>query len=90
LKTLPIILGEKKAIDLANISLLLFIIISAFHYTLTEQLFVFYAFLVSTIITVLVLNSKYLKKINHYHYGFLDGMISLQTILVLAFYFIKT
>jgi 4-hydroxybenzoate polyprenyltransferase len=89
LRTLPIMLGEQKAIRIANTSLVLFGIISCFHYVYNGELFIFIAFLISILVTAAGLNSKYLRNINHYHYGFLDGMISLQAILVLLFYFIK-
>jgi 4-hydroxybenzoate polyprenyltransferase len=87
LRTLPIMVGENKAILIANISLVLFAIISTIHYSAFHQLFLLYAFIISALITGISLNNNYLKQLKHYHYGFLDGMMTLQGVLVLLFYF---
>jgi 4-hydroxybenzoate polyprenyltransferase len=89
LKTLPIIVGEKRAIKFANLSLVLFGILSNTHYLISGQLFILLAFDVSLIVTWIILNYNPLKKHPHYHYGFLDGMMTLQGLLTLLFYFIK-
>lgn len=89
LKTLPIIFGEVRSLKIANSSLILFGCISSIHYFISQQAFLFIAFVISTCVTAFVLNNGYLKKFKHYHYGFLDGMISLQGLLVLFFYLMK-
>jgi 4-hydroxybenzoate polyprenyltransferase len=89
LKTLPIIVGEKGAIRFSNLSLLLFTAISVLHYVYTVQLFILVAFILSSVITAFVLNNNYLKKVRHYHYGLLDGMMTLQGLLVILLYFAK-
>lgn len=89
LKTLPIILGERNAMIIANSTLILFIIISFCHYFISEKLFLVYALNLSAVFTLFVLNNNNLKHNKHYHYGWLDGMMSLQGLLAIAFYFLN-
>jgi 4-hydroxybenzoate polyprenyltransferase len=89
LRTLPLIIGEKRAVMSANISLILFVLISAVHYTVFDQTYLLYSFVLSTLITWVVLNNNYLKLHRHYHYGILDGMMTLQALLTLMFYYLN-
>lgn len=86
LKTLPLLIGEKKSIVLATGALFLFLLISLIHYYFTHQLFLFLAFAVSCFSTLFFLNNDSTKRLQLYHYGILDGTILLQGLLVVVFY----
>jgi len=88
LQTIPLIIGEKKSILVANIYLLLFLVLCIFHYYNTDFAFILPAFIISAITTVFFINSERLKKIIHYHYFVLDGAMLLQGILVLLGYYL--
>lgn len=81
LKTIPLVIGIRKSIVLANTFTLLFLIISLLHYY-TSAFFILLAFVLSAISTLFFLNSKSLQKWSFYHYGILDGTMLLQGILV--------
>jgi 4-hydroxybenzoate polyprenyltransferase len=83
LKTIPLAIGAKKAIEVANISLLVFGVICLFHYYRTDNLFLLIAFLSSAISSVVVINVRYFRELTFYHYGILDGTMLLQGILTL-------
>lgn len=88
LQTIPIIIGEKKAVLVANVYMLLFIIICFFHYFNTPLAFTLPAFLISALTTFLFINNNSLKKKTHYHYFILDGTMLLQGILVCVCYYL--
>jgi|SRR6185437_6743444 len=89
LKTLPLLIGERRSITLAIISLLPFLLISFVHYFLTNQLFICLAFTVSGITTLIFLVDENAKKLRLYYYGVLDGTILLQGLLVIGFHLLK-
>ena len=88
LKTIPLIIGETKAIYVSNILLALFLILSIVHYSALNLYFILIAIFLSGIISIVFINSKRLKKFNYYHYIILDGTLLIQGILVcLSYYF---
>jgi 4-hydroxybenzoate polyprenyltransferase len=87
LKTLPLLVGEKQSIFLANTALCTFIVLTSVHYFLSRQFYFIPVFLISGISTLYFLNSGKVKSLTHYHYGVLDGTMALQGILSIAFYF---
>jgi 4-hydroxybenzoate polyprenyltransferase len=89
LKTLPLLIGKRKSIALATILLFFFIVISLVHYLLTNQLFIFMAFIVSSLTTLVFIMDTNIKNLRLYYYGILDGTILLQGILMLVFYQLK-
>src|SRR6185437_4479282 len=86
LRTLPLLIGEKKSITLATSILLPFLLISLIHYFLTNQLFIFLAFTISGATTLIFLIDENAKNLSLYYYGILDGTILLQGVLTLVFY----
>jgi 4-hydroxybenzoate polyprenyltransferase len=86
LKTLPLLVGERKSIVLAAGALFLFLLISFVHYSFTNQLFLFLAFAVSCLTTLIFLIDKNTKRLPLYYYGILDGTMLLQGLLVIGFY----
>ena len=88
LQTIPLIIGEKRAIQLANIYLLLFLVLCFFHYYNTILAFTLPAFIFSALTTLFFLNNKKIKKIPHYHYFILDGTMLLQGALVCVCYYL--
>jgi 4-hydroxybenzoate polyprenyltransferase len=89
LKTIPLWLKEKKSIRLANISILIFALLSAFHYYSIGMFFLIPAYLISAITTLSFLNHKSWKDMEYYHYGILDGSLLLQSFLVFVMYFLN-
>jgi 4-hydroxybenzoate polyprenyltransferase len=89
LKTLPLLMGERNSIRIANLALLLFLAMCTFHYFNTREFYLLYAFMISGLSTLYFINNAWIKKISYYHYGILDGTMILQGLLVIFFYFIS-
>lgn len=89
LKTIPLLIHEKKAMTLSYLSLLVFFLISFFHYLHQNDLYLIGALGISTASTYWFLKSARIKKLNWYHYGILDGTMLLQGLLVYVFYYFR-
>lgn len=88
LKTFPLLLlSEKKVMLISYLSLAVFFLISIFHYLQAGARFIIGAMVLSTATTYLFLQSKKIKNMPYYYYGFLDGTMLLQGLLVLLFYY---
>lgn len=87
LKTIPILIGQKKSIVVANISLLLFTIICLVHYSMYKLTFILPSLVLSALSTLFFLNNKTLRSLYYYHYGILDGTMILQGFLVIIFFY---
>lgn len=88
LRTIPIVYGEKTALKISNISMLLSLLITIFHYVDTKMLFVLPAYLFSIVSTFIFINNKTLKNMQFYHHGVLDGSILLHGLLIIASYYL--
>jgi 4-hydroxybenzoate polyprenyltransferase len=89
LKTLPVIYGHKKAIFLANAATFVFMGLSSAHYLAYDMPMQIPACLLSGLVTLACLNNKKLQASDIYHYGVLDGCISIQALIAIAFYFLS-
>lgn len=87
LKTIPVMIGEKGSILVANVSLLLFLALGIFHYTTFHALHILPGLILSALSTLVFINHKTLRTLPYYHYGILDGTMILQAALVIAFYY---
>lgn len=87
LKTIPLRIGAKKSIDLSIGILILFFVITAVHYFITNQWMLLNAFSTSFLTTIVFLSNKKIRSTPLYHYGILDGTLLLQGLLVVAFYY---
>ena len=85
LRTIPILLGEKISLRLSYLFLLIFFLISVFHYISEKELTMLMAMGLSGITTYFFLKINYFKNIPFYHYGILDGTLLLQGILIIIF-----
>jgi 4-hydroxybenzoate polyprenyltransferase len=88
LKTIPLLIGKKNAIAVANIALLLFMAMCILHYNTLRLIWLNCALLLSAISTMFFINNKKLQANGYYHYGILDGTMLLQGLAVLAAYYI--
>jgi 4-hydroxybenzoate polyprenyltransferase len=86
LKTIPLLLNENKALTLSYLSLLLFFVVSIFHYQLRNDWFIIGAFGISAFSTFLFIRQKTFRRRWWYYSGILDGTILLQAILIVVFY----
>lgn len=89
LKTIPLLLNENKAITLSYLSLLVFFLISFFHYHFLSDWFIIGALGVSALSTYVFIRMKNFRNRNWYYSGILDGTIILQGLLVMVFYYSK-
>jgi 4-hydroxybenzoate polyprenyltransferase len=89
LKTIPLLVNQKKALTLSYLSLLISLIISVFHYEMQNNLFIIEALCISFITTYLFLKLKTFRNLNKYYYQILDGTLLLQALLILGFYFFR-
>lgn len=86
LKTIPVLIGEKKSLAWANVSLALFLAFCLTHYS-NGMAFLLPAFSFSALSTFVFLNHNKLKSLRLYHYVILDGTMLLQGLLIyLSFY----
>ena len=88
LKTIPHLINEKKALAISYLSLLLFFLISFFHYQSQNEWFILVALGLSALTTYLFLRSAKIRNTSWYHHGVLDGTLILQGFLVLVFYYL--
>ena len=88
LKTIPVILGKKKALIIANVLLFLFAILCWVHYKTSSLIWLNYAFLLSAASTFYFINHNKIQAKKFYHYGILDGTLFLQGALVLIAYYL--
>jgi len=89
IKTIPLLINQKKAVVLSYLSLLFCFLISFFHYQMQNEWFVIEALCISLITTTLFLKIQFFKNLGRYYYPVLDGALLLQGILVLGFYFLN-
>jgi 4-hydroxybenzoate polyprenyltransferase len=85
LKTIPLLLGEKRSMTLAYFCLIIFTALSAFHYSYLKEPFIVIALVISALSTLIFLRSDRAKKLPLYHYAILDGTMLFQGVLVVAF-----
>jgi 4-hydroxybenzoate polyprenyltransferase len=88
LKTIPIVYGEKIALTVSNIALLLSLSIATFHYVNANMLFILPAFIFSIAITLLFINNKTIKGLQFYYHGILDGSIVLHGMGIFVSFFL--
>lgn len=81
--------GEKKAMAMSYTALILFFMISVFHFLSRAEIFITFALGLSAICTFISFWSPKIRKLPHYHYGILDGAMLLQGAMVLAFYYLN-
>ena len=86
LKTIPHLINEEKAMAISYLSLLLFFLISFFHYQSKNNWFIIEALGLSALTTYLFLWSAKIRNTSWYHHGVLDGTLLLQGFLVMVFY----
>jgi len=88
INTVPVALGEKKANQISNGTLLLSMAIAVFHYQQQNLVFIIPAYLFSAAATLIFMNSHKLKKLPLYHHGILDGCLLLYGLLIsISFFF---
>lgn len=85
LKKIPIYFGKKAAAYLSIIAIILFFTISLFHYLNSHQTPIILAFSISACITLYLLLDNKIKQNSIYYYGFLDGAMLMQGLLVIFF-----
>jgi len=88
LKTIPLLIGEKKATQLAISSLVLFALLCVVHYVKTPLVYTLPALIISAVTTFVFIISEKLKKTSYYHYGILDGTMFFQGLMVVASYYV--
>lgn len=82
LKTIPMLLGEKKSLLLSCILLLIFLLIVTFHYAPEKEWTIMISMYLSGITSCLFLTMNYFRRMPLYHYGILDGTLLLQGIFI--------
>ena len=87
LKTIPLLIGKKNSMTVANTALVLFLAICMLHYNSLSLMWLNCAFSLSAVSTLFFMNNKRLQANEYYHYGILDGTMLLQGLFVLAGYY---
>ncbi len=81
--TFPTLLGEDRAMKFSYFFLLVFLLVSVFHYAVPSERFILGAFSISALSTFLFIRN--FRNRPDYYFGILDGTLILQGILVWAF-----
>ncbi len=87
LKTIPLLIGKKNSMMVANTALVLFLAVCMLHYNSFSLLWLNCAYSLSAVSTLFFMNNKKLQATQYYHYGILDGTMLLQGLFVLAGYY---
>jgi len=87
IKTIPMLIGARNAMLLSYFMLLIFFLISIFHYQIRNDWYILTAIGISAVTTYAFFRFNYFRKMIFYHYGLLDGTMLLQGALVLVFYY---
>lgn len=81
--TLAVLFGKIKTLKFAYAAIALFILMQVLLVVIHEKISgIDLAIFISGISTLFFLSSERIKKVKHYHYGVLDGTITLQFLLV--------
>ncbi|MBY0424525.1 MAG: UbiA family prenyltransferase, partial [Cytophagales bacterium] len=78
IKTIPLLLGVKHSLLVANACLLGYMVMGIFHYQGTPLEFMVWVSVWSGCLTLIVINHPRLLSLANYHYGILDGTMVLQ------------
>jgi len=90
LKTIPLLIGKKNSLILANVTLVLFTIVFLAHHQPHRDLwFINLALALSAVTSFFFLNNKKLQSKHFYYSGILDGTLLLQGVLVLICYYLQ-
>lgn len=84
LKTIPQMLGERRSIAFANLSLLGSLMLSIVRCLSVNDWAILIAYGVSVAITLLFLNNNTIRQSKFYHYGYLDGSMILQAVCIIG------
>ena len=88
IKSIPVVLGENKALLISNIAMLIYLVLAGIHYRLFHLDYIIPAYAVSITSLYIFVNSKKLRNLPLYYHGLLDGNIILQGLLIcLSYYF---
>jgi 4-hydroxybenzoate polyprenyltransferase len=88
IKTIPVWLGENKAMAICMLSLLISLLISFIHYPAIDMMIIPAAYFVSVGCTLFAIRSKKLRVQPHYYHGILDGCIFLHGLLIFLTYYL--
>jgi 4-hydroxybenzoate polyprenyltransferase len=89
IKTIPLLVGYKPAMMLANVCLCIYVIFSLIFYVSSHNLATLIANIFSFIITLFILNIALTNKKVNYFNLMLDGMIFLQGLLIVIFFYLS-
>jgi len=90
IKTIPVALGRRRAMQICNTVMVLSLVIAIIHYWFLNMIFIIPACLLSIGCAIVFINSKKLQNLTFYYHGILDGSILLYGVLIwLSFYFMK-
>ena len=88
LKTIPTSIGAKNSYRLAYLSLLISVLISQFHYLNWASINFAVSTLICGIVSVIAIYNAKQRLNNLYLYGVIDGLLLVQSILIIAAYWI--
>jgi len=89
LKTIPILLDKDRSLWVSYTALLGFIALVLLHYSWQKDWSIILPLLMNALITFFLLQSSRMRAQPFYHYGYLDGTMLLQGLLVMVFYYLN-
>lgn len=89
LKTIPILLDKDRALWVSYAALLGFTGLVLFHYSWQKEWPIILPIIMTALITFFFLQSSRIRTKPFYHYGYLDGTMLLQGLLVMLFYYLN-
>ncbi len=88
IRTIPIVYGRERAMQISNIAMISALFIAIGHYLTINLMFIALAFFISVPSALFFTNSKKLKLLSLYHHGILDSCIVLHGIVICTSYFL--
>lgn len=86
LKTIPLLIGDKKSLYLSKLSLFLFVFICSIHFMKMNKIEMLLPMIFTFILTFLALTFNRIQSMKFYHYGILDGMMIFQGLIIIGFH----
>lgn len=80
--SIPVIFGKKRALQICNSLMIVSLCIACYHYFSENMPFVFIAYFVSIVLTLIFINSRKINSYPFYYHGILDGSILLHGLLI--------
>ncbi len=89
IRTIPNFIGKKNTYQLTIFSLIIFLMVSFVHYSITREIMIFIAMTLSAIVTYFMIRHTKREHSDFFYLSAVDGMMLLQPVLIGAAFLIQ-